>query len=41
MDSPLGAGRPGWHVECSAMSAKFLAKVLIYTLGAKLNLSTP
>lgn len=23
-DSPWGAGRPGWHIECSAMSAKFL-----------------
>lgn len=23
-DSPWGAGRPGWHIECSAMSAKLL-----------------
>ena len=23
-DSPWGAGRPGWHVECSAMSMKIL-----------------
>jgi cysteinyl-tRNA synthetase len=23
-DSPWGAGRPGWHIECSAMSSKFL-----------------
>ena len=23
-DSPWGAGRPGWHIECSAMSAKYL-----------------
>lgn len=22
-DSPWGPGRPGWHIECSAMSAKF------------------
>ena len=22
--SPFGAGRPGWHIECSAMSMKFL-----------------
>ncbi len=22
--SPFGAGRPGWHVECSAMSMKYL-----------------
>jgi len=23
-DSPWGAGRPGWHIECSAMSCKHL-----------------
>ena len=23
-DSPWGAGRPGWHIECSAMSFKYL-----------------
>lgn len=23
-DSPWGAGRPGWHIECSAMSSKHL-----------------
>ncbi|BDI23738.1 cysteine--tRNA ligase [Herbiconiux sp. L3-i23] len=23
-DSPWGAGRPGWHIECSAMSARYL-----------------
>ena len=23
-DSPFGRGRPGWHIECSAMSEKFL-----------------
>ncbi len=23
-DSPWGAGRPGWHIECSAMSSKYL-----------------
>jgi len=23
-ESPWGAGRPGWHIECSAMSAKHL-----------------
>ncbi len=26
-DSPWGRGRPGWHIECSAMSAKYLGKV--------------
>ncbi|HQS81732.1 MAG TPA: cysteine--tRNA ligase [Thiobacillus sp.] len=25
-DSPWGAGRPGWHIECSAMSADLLGK---------------
>ena len=23
-DSPWGLGRPGWHIECSAMSTKYL-----------------
>lgn len=27
-DSPWGAGRPGWHIECSAMSMKLLGKTL-------------
>lgn len=25
-DSPWGPGRPGWHVECSAMSRKYLGE---------------
>ena len=25
-DSPWGAGRPGWHIECSAMSIKLLGE---------------
>jgi cysteinyl-tRNA synthetase len=25
-DSPWGAGRPGWHVECSAMASKHLGE---------------
>jgi cysteinyl-tRNA synthetase len=25
-DSPFGAGRPGWHIECSAMSMRFLGE---------------
>jgi cysteinyl-tRNA synthetase len=24
-DTPFGAGRPGWHIECSAMSMKYLS----------------
>ncbi|MGI1691972.1 cysteine--tRNA ligase [Thermoanaerobacter uzonensis] len=27
-DSPWGKGRPGWHIECSAMSTKYLGKTL-------------
>lgn len=26
-ESPWGPGRPGWHIECSAMSNKYLGKV--------------
>ena len=25
-DSPWGTGRPGWHIECSAMSIKYLGE---------------
>jgi cysteinyl-tRNA synthetase len=25
-DSPWGSGRPGWHIECSAMSMKYLGE---------------
>jgi len=25
-DTPLGTGRPGWHIECSAMATKFLGQ---------------
>jgi len=28
-DSPWGEGYPGWHIECSAMSAKFLSDSFI------------
>ncbi len=27
-DSPWGKGRPGWHIECSAMAKKYLGKSL-------------
>jgi cysteinyl-tRNA synthetase len=27
-DSPWGRGRPGWHIECSAMSARHLGETL-------------
>jgi cysteinyl-tRNA synthetase len=29
-DSPWGKGRPGWHIECSAMVKSFSYYVLIY-----------
>jgi len=33
-DSPLGKGRPGWHIECSAMSTRYLGKTFdIHTGG--------
>lgn len=36
-DSPWGKGRPGWHIECSAMSAKYLGKTFdIHGGGADL-----
>ena len=27
-DAPFGKGRPGWHIECSAMSMKYLGEQL-------------
>lgn len=27
-DSPWGKGRPGWHIECSAMSLRYLGETL-------------
>ena len=34
-DTPLGRGRPGWHIECSAMSMKYLGESFdIHTGGA-------
>jgi cysteinyl-tRNA synthetase len=27
-DSPWGRGRPGWHLECSVMSEKYLGKAV-------------
>src|ERR1700733_2679173 len=33
-ETPIGAGRPGWHIECSAMSMKYLGDTLdIHTGG--------
>ncbi len=36
-DAPIGRGRPGWHVECSAMGMKYLGPSLdIHTGGVDL-----
>ena len=32
-DSPWGAGFPGWHIECSAMSTHFLGKQIDIHIG--------
>jgi cysteinyl-tRNA synthetase len=37
-DSPWGKGRPGWHIECSVMSTKYLGDTLdIHGGGADLT----
>ncbi|MGV8142038.1 MAG: cysteine--tRNA ligase [Candidatus Pacearchaeota archaeon] len=37
-DAPFGKGRPGWHIECSAMSMKELGETIdIHTGGADLT----
>ncbi len=36
-DAPFGRGRPGWHIECSVMSMKYLGETLdIHTGGVDL-----
>ncbi|HIE28116.1 TPA: cysteine--tRNA ligase [Candidatus Poribacteria bacterium] len=36
-DSPWGKGRPGWHIECSAMAMKYLGETIdIHAGGADL-----
>ena len=34
-ESPWGMGRPGWHIECSAMSMKYLGETLDIHCGGK------
>ncbi|NLA33109.1 MAG: cysteine--tRNA ligase [Mollicutes bacterium] len=34
-DSPWGKGRPGWHIECSTMSMKFLGETIDIHGGGK------
>ncbi|MDE2845264.1 MAG: cysteine--tRNA ligase [Gemmatimonadota bacterium] len=38
-DSPWGVGFPGWHIECSAMSAKFLGPYFDIHLGGEDHIS--
>ena len=36
-ETPIGPGRPGWHIECAAMSMKYLGETLdIHTGGIDL-----
>ncbi len=37
-DSPWGPGRPGWHIECSAMSAKYLGETFDIHCGGVDNI---
>ena len=34
-DSPWGRGFPGWHIECSAMAAKYLGPLFDIHCGGK------
>ena len=34
-DSPWGPGRPGWHIECSAMSNRYLGKTIDIHCGGE------
>jgi cysteinyl-tRNA synthetase len=34
-DSPWGPGRPGWHIECSAMATKYLGDTLDFHGGGE------
>ena len=37
-DSPWGRGRPGWHIECSAMSMKYLGDTFDIHTGGQDNI---
>jgi cysteinyl-tRNA synthetase len=37
-DSPFGRGRPGWHLECSAMSMKYLGETFDLHTGGVDNI---
>ena len=34
-DAPIGRGRPGWHIECSAMSMKYLGETFDIHAGGR------
>ena len=34
-DSPWGKGRPGWHIECSAMAGRYLGKTIDIHCGGQ------
>lgn len=34
-DSPWGKGRPGWHIECSAMAGKYLGETIDIHCGGQ------
>jgi len=34
-ETPIGRGRPGWHIECSVMARKFLGDTLDMHLGGE------
>ncbi|MFH0796229.1 MAG: cysteine--tRNA ligase [Candidatus Omnitrophota bacterium] len=37
-ETPIGPGRPGWHIECSAMSMKYLGETLDLHTGGVDNI---
>lgn len=37
-ESPFGKGRPGWHIECSAMATKYLGDTLDIHMGGVDNI---
>ena len=39
-DSPWGRGFPGWHIECSAMSMKYLGETLDIHTGGEDHIAT-
>jgi cysteinyl-tRNA synthetase len=40
-DSPWGKGRPGWHIECSAMASEFFKECPIDIHSGGIDLRFP